>query len=199
MSSHKRHDSVHSSSSDGEGERGEGVQDEGGSPFRPGPRSQSRGRPGALDHFARMNLNDPQTPQRPQTRSHTFPEPPGAPHQSSHQQHLLRIHHEVDHVGEAVPAILLEFLARCEPNTKYSATLNDAAKKARFDQIPWKAHPWIHETMDKHSLPDLFAKAVTRYHQLLGKTIADWDPRHDVQRLQQQPKLLLLEGDVADS
>ncbi|GAA5840012.1 hypothetical protein JCM5353_005169 [Sporobolomyces roseus] len=147
-----------------------------------------------------MNLNDPQTPQKPQTRSHTFPEPPGAP-QSSHLQHLLRIRHDVEHVGEAVPAILLEFLARCEPNTKYHATLNDAAKKARFDEIPWNVRPWNDDTVDKHSLPDLFAKAVTRYHHLVAveKTIADWDPQHDVKRSQQRPKLLILEGDVADS
>ena len=192
MSQNKRRDSVVNSSEDDKDEAD-------GSEYHPTPRRQSRGRQGALAHqLARLDLN-PQTPQRPQTRSLANPEPPGAPLGSQHQ-HLLRVRHDVKHVGPVVPAILLEFLARCEPNTKYHATLNDAARKARFHHIPWKVYPWENEVVDRHSLSELFVRAVIGYPHLIEEgTIADWDPREEVQRRPQMPKLLVLEGDVADS
>jgi len=195
MSQNKRRDSVVSSSSSEDEDVGDGSE------YRPTPRPrrQFRGRQGALAHqLARLDL-DPQTPQRQETRSRANPEPPGAPLGSQHQ-HILRVRHDVKHVGPVVPAILLEFLARCEPNTKYHATLNDAARKARFHHIPWKVYPWENEVVDRHSLSELFVRAVIRYPHLIEEgAIASWDPLGEVQRRPQMPKLLVLEGDVADS
>ncbi|GAA6006014.1 hypothetical protein JCM11491_004090 [Sporobolomyces phaffii] len=103
-------------------------------------------------HFANVTVADPVTPHRGfhSTRSttHLHEQPPGAP-TAHRQQHLVRAPAQHEHGGRSAREVLLEHLAPCDPNRKFSAQLNKVAEKERYNHIKWHAQIW------KPTLPSL--------------------------------------------
>ncbi|GAA5876243.1 hypothetical protein JCM16303_007068 [Sporobolomyces ruberrimus] len=148
-----------------------------------------------------LNLGEagPATPHRRWSfgRSHGHGEVPGAP-APSREQHLAGTEAGSRLARHSPSEVLLELLAPCEPNTKFSARLNKVAEKEGYHYIQSETRPWALTTLENgQSFEKSFVQAVTRYDaQVKAGKISKWKT---VEYFPQVEKLLVLEGDVGDS